>query len=361
MVDVHKRMVFEPRPSVPRVEIGAWPGSTFDDASANDGEAIYNRVLIEGAGADGSPLTVERFAVQSGGASSVIGDPAPDNPSFDASATGWAATGGGSIARTTVAGEFDTALGAGKWNVGATSAAHTLTATFTGTFRAGATYALTVASQANAAGAGFALFHDFGVAGVDETTNVIDAPPGTGGFFNANTIYWAPRENRTGVTLRLRWPHNEFGDLPTALLYVDSLVLRSSHATLVDRRGFMRSHTLPVKSSLTTSLGAKIGDVWLDAHKTTPLKGAVKISGDRACRDITTGASIPPERLLLMTGELLRLSHRVDPDTGGQGRDGRMAQVDYSPASNEAMVAMDSRRTSHEALLERLAIVVGSG
>jgi hypothetical protein len=361
MIDVRRRPIFEPRPSVPRIEIGAWPGSVFDDASVNDGEEIYNRVIVEGAGADGAPLTVERFAVQSGGADFVVADPAPTNASFDANATGWTAGGGGSIARTTVAGEFDSAPGAGKWDVGATSGLHTLTATFSGTFRAGATYALTVASQANAAGAGFSLFHDFGVAGVDETTNVFDAPPGTGGFFNTNTIYWSPRENRTGVTLRLRWPHNEFGDLPTAILYVDSLQLRGNHATLVDRRGFRRTHALPVRSSLTAALGRQIGDVWLAAHKTTPLKGAVNVAGDRAAREIKTGASVPPERLLLMTGELLRLSHRVDPDTGGHGRDGRIAQVDYSPATDEASIALDSRRTSHEALLERLAVVVGSG
>ncbi len=346
---------------MPRIEIGQWPGSEFDDASANDGEAIYNRVLVEGQGADGSPITIERFAVQSGGTEFVLADPAPTNGSFDASATGWTASGGGSIVRTTTAGEFESSPGGGKWDVGATSALHTLTATFTGTFRAGATYALFVASSANAGAAGFALFHDFGVAGVDETTNVIDAPPGTGGFFNGNTIYWSPTENRTGVTLRLRWPHNEFGDIPTGILYIDSLELRGNYATLVDRRGFRRTHTLPVRNSLTPALGAQIGDVWLAAHKTTPLKGTVHVTGDRATREITTGASVPPERLLLLTGELLRLSHRVDPDTGGQGRDGRIAEVTYTPLTDKAVVALDSSRTSHEALLERLAVVVGSG
>ena len=89
------------------------------------------------------------------------------------------------------------------------------------------------------------------------------------------------------------------------------------------------------------------------------MKGTVKITGDRATRDIQSGASIPPERLLRMTGDLLRLSHRVDPDTGGQGRDGRIAEVTYTPATDTAVVALDNRRTSHEALLERLAVVTG--
>ncbi len=143
-------------------------------------------------------------------------------------------------------------------------------------------------------------------------------------------------------------------------MWIDSIVLHVATPTLVDRRGFRRTHSLPIDAALTPELGQQIGDVFLAAHKTTPLKGTVKIEGNQGCRSIQTGHGFPPERLLLMTSELLRLAHRIDPDTGGQGRDGRIAEVTYVPAEDTATVALDSRRTSHEALLRRLAIVVGS-
>ena len=138
------------------------------------------------------------------------------------------------------------------------------------------------------------------------------------------------------------------------------MAISVAQPTLVDRRGFRRTHVLPVKSSLTEPLGQQIGDIWLRAHRTTPLKGTVKLSGDGAVRDILTGRDIGPEELLSMTGDLMRLSHRIDPDTGGQGRDGRIAEVRYDPRTDEATVTLDSRRNSVDALLERLAVVVGS-
>jgi hypothetical protein len=141
---------------------------------------------------------------------------------------------------------------------------------------------------------------------------------------------------------------------------IDSLVLSAAKPTLVDRRGFRRTHILPINAALTTELGQQIGDVWLAAHKTTPLRGTVKVTGDSAVRHILTGQSIPPSQLLLRTGDMLRLSHRVDPDTGGQGRDGRIAEVTWRPADDAADVALDNARTSVDALLERLAVVVGS-
>lgn len=113
---------------------------------------------------------------------------------------------------------------------------------------------------------------------------------------------------------------------------------------------------------MTPELGQQIGDTWLGAHRTTPLKGTVEIVGDGGARQILTGASVPPEQLLLKTGDLIRLAHRTDPDyAAGQGRDGRIAEVTYVPATDTATVAIDNRRQNVEALLERLAVVSGQG
>jgi hypothetical protein len=357
-IDVRRRMIFAPKPSVPRIEIGAWPGSVFDDASANDGEEIYNRVVVEGAGADGAPLTIERAAgQQSGVALQAISSPTPDNPSFATNTASWTPSGGTTITRDTVT--THSAPASGAWDAGATGlqTGNTLTETFSGSFVQGLTYVLRFS----------ALFDDvdlldsatirFGTAADSATAFIGGGVLGFQGY----SVAWTPSATTSGVTAVFSFRKaGDFASTPTAM-WIDSLTLFLATPTLVDRRGFRRTHTLPVKNSLTPELGRQIGDVWLAAHKTTPLKGTVKITGNRATRDIKTGAGFPPEQLLMMTGELLRLAHRIDPDTGGQGRDGRIAEVTYTPATDTAVVAIDSRRTSHEALLERLAVVVGSG
>lgn len=351
-VAVGRRMIFKPKPSVPLIEIGAWPGSEFDDASANSGEDIYNRVIIEGTGADGAQLSVERSAgQQTGTPTEIISNPAVANPSFAIDTTGWTPSTAGTITRDTAL--FGSSPASGRWERGINSLipGDSIAATCTGTFLRGVTYVLQVALGSAGAYAGPGLEVRLGE---DADRSASAMSPNTG--FPVGMIAWTPTANRSAVQLVLVvLPGNS-----PKIVYIDSLVLAVALPTLVDRRGFRRTHTLPVECSLTPALGKQIGDVFLDAHRTTPLKGSVKIAGNQGCRHIQTGYGFPPERLLLMTGELLRLSHRIDPDTGGQGRDGRIAEVTYTPATDAAVVALDSRRTSHEALLKRLAVVVGS-
>ncbi len=356
-VAVGRRMIFKPRPSVPLIEIGAWPGSEFDDSSANSADDIYNHVNVEGTGADGSQLTVDRSTSQLAGVlSEPVTSPAPDNPSFTTDTADWTASSPSTITRVTGAGLFDSSPAAGQWKrsgVGnPTEIGDTLETTFAGTFQVGATYTLHVAFgyQAPKQGGG-----GVGVAfGVPGDRAAATWPDAAGGNFTEMTVAWTPSATQTsGVTLLLTAQARTFW-------LIDSLALTVAKPTLVDRRGFVRTHTLPVECSLTPALGQQIADVFLAAHKTTPLRGTVKIEGNQGCRSIQAGHGFAPERLLLMTSELLRLSHRIDPDTGGQGRDGRIAEVEYVRATDTAIVALDSSRTSHEALLKRLAVVVGS-
>jgi hypothetical protein len=348
-IDVYRRMIFEPKPASASVEIGAWPGSVFDDASANSGDEIYNRVIVEGAAPNGQQVRVERTAGQQSGVSlDIVSAPAADNPSFATNTTSWTPSAGTAITRDTTV--FDTTPASGRWDRGAgvpLAAGDTLTETFTGTFQRGASYTLllTVRSS-NAFGASFGA--SFGVSGDEASTTVI---ADTG--FLQWALTWTPIANQTAVRLALVADGGSY-------LHVDSLRLGIARPTLVDRRGFRRTHVLQANMTLTPALGQQIGDVWLAAHKTTPLKGTVRIVGHGACREIMTGAGVAPERLLTMTGDLLRLSHRIDPDTGGVGQDGRIVEVTYARADDTATVALDSRRTSQEALLERLAVVVGS-
>lgn len=64
-VDVNRRVFFRERATVPVVEIGAWPGSQFQDSSTNSAEGLYNRVIVQGTGPDGTPINEVRTATSS--------------------------------------------------------------------------------------------------------------------------------------------------------------------------------------------------------------------------------------------------------------------------------------------------------
>ena len=78
-------------------------------------------------------------------------------------------------------------------------------------------------------------------------------------------------------------------------------------------------------------------------------------------RHVLTGEQVHPSELLRRVGELIRFSHLVDPDTGGQGRDGRIASVSYDPVTETATVAIDNDRTRLDVLLNRYGAISGSG
>lgn len=349
-VAVGRRMIFEPKPAVAALEVGQWPGCEFADASANSGADIYNRVVVEGTGPGAEKISVERSASQQPGVTSdALATPAPSNPSFNPNTTSWTPSAGTTIVLSTTV--FDTSPASGFWqrSSSAVQPGDKLTETFSGTFQAGATYLLTMKVAGSSVQR---LTATLGVAGdVGTATQTVTAS------FAPFTVAWTPSAASTGVTLTLGV---DVVDVASSGIRIDSLVLTAAKPTLVDRRGFRRTHVLPVKSALTNQLAVQIGDTWLAAHKTTPLKGTVRVTGDRAVRHILTGQNIPPEQLLLATGDMLRLSHRVDPDTGGQGRDGRIASASYDPSTDTTTVAIDSSRTSVDALLERLALVTGT-
>jgi hypothetical protein len=356
-IDERRRPIFEALPSRPIVEIGAWPGSRFDDASANSGDEIYNRVVVEGSGSDSNKVSVERTQGQQPGvALDVITSPAANNPTFAVNTTSWTPSAGTTMTRDTVT--FNTTPASGRWDRGVGVAlldGDVLTGAFTGTFQAGTTYVLQFQARPGVAnGSAYAVFG----AAADSSLRAIGGGIAGGPAFKNYALAWTPNTTTSSVTVQFR-PTSIFGLYPNSWWHIDTLVLSAAKPTLVDRRGFRRSHVLPIKSTLSDALGEQIGDTWLAAHKTTPLKGTVEVEGDLAVRQIVNGAPVPPERLLLMTGDLLRLSHRIDPDTGGQGRDGRIAEVTYTPADDKATVAIDDRRGNVEALLERLSVVTG--
>jgi hypothetical protein len=55
----------------------------------------------------------------------------------------------------------------------------------------------------------------------------------------------------------------------------------------------------------------------------------------------------------------VRCAHRTDPDTGAWSRDGTIASIQYDHDSLTSTVSLDENRSGFDALLARLAVVVG--
>ena len=136
-------------------------------------------------------------------------------------------------------------------------------------------------------------------------------------------------------------------------------MLRSQTGTIVNKRGFNRTKILSIGGALTTAAANQLGDVYLAAHRLQPFKGDITIHGQGGVRRVLGGADVHPSELLLGARGLIRLTDKIDPDTGGLGRDGVIASVTYDDDTETAQVSLDSQRDNLEALIARFAAVVG--
>ncbi len=346
-VDEHGRFVFQPKPASPIVEVGEFTALEVEDASGNSGEDIYSRVFVSGTSPTGIPVSVERTQAQQANVVLAETSNTATNPGFESNTTGWSTlgVGYGTIARTTVGGEFSTGVAGGKWSM--VSFGDELAATFAGTYNFGTTYILKLNFRVvNSTGFGpYRL--SFGKQFVDVGTATIFPTAG----FVTYTMSWSPTVTHTsGVTLRIQAP--SFASTSTS--YIDNVLTYSAAPTLVNRRGFRRTKVLQVDSVLGEDgiAAGQIGDLWLSNHKTAQFKGSANIVGP--VRHIKSGRSVPPEQLGLHTGGLLRFNNRIDPDTGALGRDGRIATVSYNLAADQANVTVDNTSQNFEVLLSRL-------
>jgi hypothetical protein len=318
--------------------------------SANSSEEIYNFAYVTGQTPDGRPVLDLRG--QPGGFSGAMTPEQAANPSFAASTTGWAATTlGNPIARDT--GVFNSSPASLRCTVsGAPFTTGASTGSWTQPFVPGVRYRATVAFRREALVTG-AMTFTFG--GASDTVAAANLP--TAGTWSTWTSqpYTVPPGGEL-PSLRVVGT----GAASGTYFYIDDVFIESVRVTVVDRRGFKRAKILPIQSSLPDDLVAAdaIGDTWLTGHRTTPFKGSVS-GGRGAFRDIRTGVEIPPARLLRMTGQLVRFMDRIDPDTGGVGRDGRVAAVTWTHASDVAALAVDSSRSNFEALMARFDLLAG--
>jgi hypothetical protein len=363
-IDVDKRPVFRPRPAAPLFEVGSWSGADFEDASSNSGEEIVNRVVVEGQGPDGSPLRVERTNALA--ASIDLGSvQQPSNPSAAVDASGWSVlTADTTFARTTTAANVHSPPGAFGLTPSVGSAATvTVETSVAQPLVAGRTYHLRLywRTQGISPVVGKAVL--FGVltkrAGVIIETHYI-AHTVSGDYslptaFEAFDMVFTPRADADSYAIQIEGRKLAAGDT----IFFDTIEIGREVTTLVDRRGFRRTRILPVQSALSKDSAAQIGDVFLANHRTTPLKGSLRAQVG-GVRRVLTGEAVHPSELLRHTGELIRFAHLIDPDTGGQGRDGRIASVSYDHPTETASVAIDNDRAAFDVLLARAGLLTAS-
>lgn len=353
-VDPDRRMIFGALPSRPRFTVGDWSAVELQDAAGNSGQDIYNRVLVTGQDPAGQPVSVVR---DSGGLTlveSTQSDLTISNPSFDTNTTGWT---GVSLSRTTTAGEFDSGPAGGKVTALA-NGFYPQYITCSGTAKRGTTYVVRARVKYDVGTVQTGLVNVSVWTSGGSGINVVKETQWTSsaGWINAELV-WTPSRDIATPNVQFEF----FGPANGNFLF-DTITITKRGNSLPDRRKFVRSKQLQVSPTLPSDgvAAATLGDAWLAGHATTPFRGSLNITGPDAIRDRTSGQPVPPHQLLRDTGELIHLSDRVNPDTGGIGRDARITSVTYRPESETATVALDNTRSDLDALLSRLAVVQGA-
>ena len=339
-----RTLEYRARPSSAVVEIGEWSGVQFSDGSVS-GQEIYNKVIVQGTGPDGSVIVARRSAGNLTGA--VYDRPAPTQPSnagFETDASGWTAT-QGSLARSTTRAHSGTASlrltsdGAGL--------AYVQTSSWTEPVVPGIRYRVRFwAWLENAAGTLTAF-------APEDQVEFDEAVATTDGQWEELTFEFMATSSAPIIRFLV-------SDVATSAVvaYIDDVELQVVSTTLPDRRDFPRARTLPIRSAITEEVAQRFGDLWLAEKTRAPFAASINVTGN-GVRRILGGQSVPPWQLGDLIGEKLRVNHRVDPDTGAVGRDGRIVAVTYSVDSGQASITLDERRDAFEKVLAKYQALVG--
>lgn len=324
--------------------------------SANSGAEILNRVFVEGQTAGGERLVVERSGSGQYVRSSAISH---SNPSFDVNTAGWVTIGDGVMVRDTTvnhSGPASLGIHAPGSNLGDVPTDGVFSSGFTGTWEKGRVYRVTVYARRAAAAPPYNVWFR---CQIGTRSMLIKWDP-----TNAPYATWVPVEfvltpaaDATAASITVL--HDDIGST-SSRLWIDSITVDESVATLVDRRGFIKSRTLPIRNRITQASGERLADLYLQQHQTTPFAGGFKAVGLGGVRRVLGGQTVHPGWLGRDTGQLVRASHVIDPDIGGVGRDERIKAVQYDHNTLTASVSLAEDRGGFDALLERLAAVVGS-
>lgn len=370
----NKRLIFKPQPSDPELETMERPGSEFNDTSANVAEELFNRVIVTGQGPDGANIAVLRTATQSSLATRLIAPPGVgvSNPSFMTNLSGWTTavnSGTGTITWDSN-NAFTGVAGSGCMMFTGTTAGGGAYATMTGTFKKGQTYVIRfwMSSVPTVAAAGTVFPQIFNT--YPTPTKIFHENNGAWKLYN---ISWNQYRNTLHTDgnweqFELRWVPDANYTNPVFFMDAitfgagtgkrfDELSVYTSQQTLLDRWDRNRTATLAINSPITTVVAQQLGDVFLALRAKTPFKGQWKLTGEKAAWGASDKHPVHPSTLLINGGDLVRFAHLIDPDTGAVGRDGLLANVQYSHDDRVVLGDVDNTRSDFEALLGRLATV----
>ena len=318
-----RTLVYDLKPSQPLTEVGEWSGSEFSDATVS-GEPIYNKAIVDATGPDGARLVAQRGVIV---AHEIAKQVATNNNPWTAPVQMGLFARGVSL----VAG-LPYRVDLGDWSQ-------------TG----GSTAQIRCRLGGNATNNPALPPDDYiewsFVGFVDSDMNLAD------GSTTVTPQTWIPKRAYTQL---VREDYLTAGSIST---YVLGHTLGQG-TTIPDLRSFVRSQRLDVSAAVTQAVAERIADLWLTEHVTAPFTGTLKVVGSGA-RWVATSQSVRPHQYLLQAGEKIRLAHRIDPDTGAQGRDGRIAAVTYNHGDRSVEISIDDQRQKFETILSRYAALVG--
>ncbi|MFZ2050936.1 MAG: hypothetical protein WAU69_08415, partial [Solirubrobacteraceae bacterium] len=289
----------------------------------------FNRVIVEGTNAEGVPVSYAYLATQFDLEEGKV----PAEPRWE--------------------GEFG-----GRFEVSSTATIKGSKPT-AGDARAGDAYLLTVQGKINGSGAegGVLLPHRLEVIWLGATAT-LNFAAATEEAFELVVVVPALAATVAEPPIEVRLTNFTTGGTATA--QIEHIRITVKEPTLVDQRSFRRTKTIQVSNVLTEALAQKLAKAYLESHGETPYGGSLTAKVG-SVRRLLGGQRVHPSLLCRSVQELIRVSHAIDPDTGGVGRDGRIAAVEYTHAGQSATVTLNSRLQNFEALMARLAVVEEAG
>lgn len=130
-------------------------------------------------------------------------------------------------------------------------------------------------------------------------------------------------------------------------------VTPTTDTSFLGKRGYTRVKDFDITSVRSSSAAAtQIGQAYLDAHLTAPLRGSLKVVD--SIRSFVDGAYYPVGAM--QAGDVVLLANENDSETGSRGRYGQVAGVSYTHNDLTANITIDSRADYLDQLIERIGV-----
>lgn len=303
----------------------ALDGGVFEDSSANDGQEIFNQALpvydTENGGAVATVYTTESGAISF------------TNSGFETNTTGWSAGSDTTLARVTSQ-SYELAASMTLTATGTPMKVSAYSESFSAGLISGREY--TVGFWFYLAQTTTQVTLEISSAGSSTPySSAYVSTPATGGWVYLEHTFTAEDVTLRVTTSYTRWHIGAYA--ASVVAYVDAFSIELAGQTLIDRRGFKRTHLLEGDVSNSTAAAA-IADSFLDSRQYPPFKGSLTVSG--YLRHYDSGQRIPVA--WVKAGDRIMIADEYDPTTGGYGRIGMISRSAYAHDSLQVQLDIDS-------------------